>query len=161
MMVTEWIPAIVVVDINVGDKCWLPPATIVIEGTPWTPRPITTVENPTAIVVRRPSPGFITNPRPTIRRAPDPMSITIRRPIIVNIDYRIVRTPNPTVVRCIAPITKGIEIFCAPNVFVVVLNVVTESLCEIALPIIYPVIDWIERRIGNKLPVARVVARDY
>ena len=105
-----------------------------------TPGPIIVVIDPAPIVIRGPAPRFIPDPRPAIGRAPGPVAVTIGRPVVVDIDYGRVRTPDPTIVRHIRPIAISIEIFSAPNVFIIVLNVVMRSLGQIALAIIHPTV---------------------
>ena len=66
------------------------------------------------------------------------------------------RTPDPPVIGGIGPITVGVEIFSAPQIFVVVLNVIAQTLGQVALAIVHPVIDSIQRRRRDKLPIAGI-----
>jgi hypothetical protein len=63
-------------------------------------------------------------------------------------------SPHPAEVVGIAPVAISIEIFSAPNVFVVVLNVVFEPLREIALAVAYPGVNRVMLVGCKKLPVA-------
>jgi hypothetical protein len=67
-------------------------------------------------------------------------------------------SPHPAEVVGIAPVAISVEILSAPNVFVVVLNVVFQSLREIALAVAYPCINRVILVGCKKLPVARVLA---
>jgi hypothetical protein len=70
------------------------------------------------------------------------------------------RPPDPAVVFGIGPIAVSVEILCSPNVFVVILDVVLQSLREILLTLPNPIIDRIPCGDGRELPVAHVLAAD-
>jgi hypothetical protein len=107
------------------------------------PGPIVVVIDPAAIVVRGPTPWLITNPRPAVWRTPGPVTITIRGPVVIVVNYGRMRSPDPTVVACICPIAISIEIFGAPNIAIVVLNVIAQSLSQIMLAFFHPVVPGI------------------
>jgi len=157
-MISKWIPAIVIANIHEDYKCGPPPAVIVEEGTARTPCPVTVVIHPSAVVIWCPAPRFISHPGPTIRRTPHPVTITIRRPIAVDVNRVRLRSPDPAVVGRVSPIAVCVEIFGAPNVFIIVLGVVTKTLGQVTLAIVHPFVDCVARCVGNELPVARVVA---
>jgi hypothetical protein len=50
------------------------------------------------------------------------------------------RSPDPAVVVCIYPIAISVEIFGAPEVVIVVLDVITKTLGQVALAIVNPVV---------------------
>jgi hypothetical protein len=68
--------------------------------------------------------------------------------------------PDPTIVVGIGPIAIRVEILCAPNVFVVILDVVLESLCEILLALANPIVNRVAGGDGREFPVAHVFAAD-
>src|SRR6267142_728087 len=107
----------------------------------WTPGPIAIVVNPTTIVIRCPTPGFITNPRPPIRRNPGPMSVAVRRPVVVGVNDGDVRSPDPTVIVGIGPTAVGVEIFPAPDGVIKVTHVlvILQSRGQIAFAINDPI----------------------
>jgi hypothetical protein len=153
LMIIEWIPTIVIVDDCKSDERRSPPTAVMVERATRTPRPVTVSENPTTIVIWRPSPWFITDPGPTIRWTPNPMTVTIRRPVRIDVDERATRSPGPAIVAGVGPIAIGIEIFRAPNVFIVVLRLITQTLRKVFFAVFYPVVDPVAV-IGNKVPVA-------
>src|SRR5262245_40311592 len=140
-MIVKWVPAIIVVDIDEDHECWSPPTVISGEGTTRNPRPAPPVIDPTSVVIRRPSPGLVTDPCPTIGRTPNPVTVTIRRPIRVDIDGVVTWLPDPSVVGCVGPIAIRIEILSTPHVLVVVLRVVTKVLSKITLTFRYPIVN--------------------
>jgi hypothetical protein len=158
LVIRQRIPADVLaerkIEVYKSDECRSPPTAVPIKPATRYPRPIVIVIDPTAVVIRRPSPRFVTDPRPAIRLDPGPGTITIWRPIVISADYRPVRTPNPAEVGRVIPIAVGLEIFRAPNILVVVLDVVFESLGKIAFPVVDPFVRGIERCRDEKLPVA-------
>src|SRR6266700_4300450 len=96
-----------------------------VEVAPWAPRPVIVVIDPAAIVIPRPSPRFITYPGPSVWWTPGPTAVTIGRPIVVVVDDYDIWPPDPAVFVCVGPTTIGIQIFCAPDVIIIVLGVVT------------------------------------
>jgi hypothetical protein len=50
------------------------------------------------------------------------------------------RAPNPAVVVRVCPVAIGVEIFGAPNVAVVILNVIAKTLGQVPLAIVNPVV---------------------
>ena len=141
MMITEWIPVNLITKRNIErDQCRTPPTSIPVIITARAPGPVVVVIDPAAVVIRGPTPRFVTHPRPTIRGAPGPTPITIRRPAVVVVDYGRVRPPDPAIVIRVGPIAIGIQIFGAPHVAVVILNVVTQALREIVLAPVDPVV---------------------
>jgi len=163
LVIVQRIPADVVAkrDVeNKRDQRRTPPTAIVIKLAARTPSPVTVDINPTTVVIRRPAPWLVTNPRPAIRRTPGPLTVTIRRPIVIHADRAWERTPDPTVVVGLDPIAVSLEILAAPNILVVVLVVVLQSLREIPLAFHDPVIDFIGRPSGHEIPVAGVFTID-
>jgi hypothetical protein len=163
LVIIQRIPADVVTERDVEherDQRRTPPTAVVVELAARAPRPVTVEVNPTAVVIRRPAPRLVANPRPAIRRTPGPLPVTIRRPIAVDADRAGKRTPDPTVVVSLDPIAIGLEILAAPNVFVVILVVVLQSLREIAFAFRDPIIDLIRRPGDHEIPVACVFAVD-
>jgi hypothetical protein len=158
-MISEWIPTIVVADIDEYYKRGSPPTVIAEVRTPRTPCPVTVVIHPSSIVIWRPSPGFITHPGPTIRRTPYPVTVSIWRPINVDVNGARVRSPDPAVVGRVSPIAVCIEILCTPNVVIIVLGVVAKALSQITLAVVYPFVNCVARCIGHELPVSCVVTR--
>ena len=106
------------------------------------PGPIIIVVDPAAIVIRRPAPGLVTNPRPAVRRNPNPLTIPIRRPVVVVVDDRDLRSPDPAVIVCIGPTAIRIEIFPAPDIIVQVAHVVVilQPRGQITFAIVDPVV---------------------
>lgn len=72
------------------------------------------------------------------------MTITIWRPVAVAADRARKRTPDVAVIVRLDPVAIGGEIFAAPNVLVVILIVVLESLREVALAVSNPIVNRIE-----------------
>src|SRR6185369_2703365 len=125
-----------------------------VELAAWTPGPIVVVVNPTAVVIRRPTPGLLAHPGPTVRRNPNPAAIAIRSPIVIVVYDSDVRAPNPAVVVNVGPIAVGVEIFSAPNIAVVILNVVTKALGQVLLAFLYKSIPGIGGIARHELPIA-------
>jgi hypothetical protein len=67
--------------------------------------------------------------------------------------------PDPAVIIRVSPIAVCIQIFSSPDVLVVILNVVSETLGQVALTIVDPLVNYIERCVGCEVPVAGVVTR--
>jgi hypothetical protein len=88
------------------------------------------------------------------------LPVSIRRPIVVDADRARERTPDPTVIVGLDPIAVSLEILAAPNVFVVVLVVILQSLCKVALALPNPVIDLIRWPGDHEIPVPGVFAFD-
>ena len=86
------------------------------------------------------------------------MTVSIRRPVAERVDHTRVRTPDPTVFTRVAPFAVTIEIFCAPNVFVVVLVCLSEPLREITLAIADPLVNRVTWSGGEEVPIAGVLA---
>ena len=61
------------------------------------------------------------------------MAIAIRSPVREGADRCRMRPPDPTEIVRVGPIAVSVEILCAPNVLVVILDVVPESLREVTL----------------------------
>ena len=135
-----------------------PPTALAMELTARTPGPGVVVVDPTAVVIRRPTPRFMSDPGPTVRWTPRPLPITIRRPIVVGSDHACARHPHPAVVVGVPPITVSIEIFRAPNVFVKILNVLFGALREMALTLVYPIVNSVVGSGREQFPVAGVVS---
>ena len=72
------------------------------------PTPAIGIPEPTAVMIRRPTPGFRSDPAPIIVH-PEPAAKTERRPADVNAGARF---PAITVIRDIDPIAVGIEVVC-------------------------------------------------
>src|SRR4029079_14025012 len=66
----------------------------------------------------------------------------------------------PAVVVGVGPVAIRVEILCAPDVFVVILDVILESLCEILLTLAHPIVNRIASGDGRELPVAHFLAAD-
>lgn len=127
LVIRQRVPTNIVAERNVEherDECRSPPTAMSVMLTSRTPCPIPIVVYPATVVVRRPTPRFIPDPCPAVRRTPRPMAITIRRPVGECADGCHMRPPDPAVVFGIGPITVSVEILCAPNVLVVILDVV-------------------------------------
>src|SRR5438045_3025128 len=119
-------------------------------GRRWRPRPR-----------RRPAPGFVAIPRPSTRRTPRPMPIAIRRPIAVIGKHGRAWLPDPAEVVRIHPIAVSIEILCAPNVFVVVANVEFETLSQVLLTLVHPVVNGVARCGSMEFPIAGVFTGNH
>jgi hypothetical protein len=128
MVVGKWIPTDVVAKDNIDcHQRRSPPTAIPVITTAWTPCPGVVVINPSAVVIRSPTPGFIANPRPAVRWTPHPIPITVRGPTVVAVDEGRMRTPDPTILIRVRPLTIRVEIFAAPDKLVVVLSVVSQT----------------------------------
>jgi hypothetical protein len=68
------------------------------------------------------------------------VAVAIRRPIAERADGCGVRPPDPAEVVGEGPVAVSVEILCAPNIFVVILDVVFESLSEKLLTFANPII---------------------
>jgi len=159
-VIAKWIPTIVVVYIDEYHECRSPPASIMQVCTTRTPPPVTIEKHPTSVVIGRPTPRFITYPSPTVRWTPNPVTITIGCPISVDIDGGGMRSPDPAIVGRVSPIAVGIKIFSSPYVLVVILNVVPETLRQIALAVVDPFVNRVEPCIRCELPVAGGITRN-
>jgi hypothetical protein len=69
------------------------------------------------------------------------------------------RTPDPSVILGVGPVSIRVEIFAAPKVFVVILRVVTKALGEVAFPLGNPLVPRILRS-GEHFPFTSVWAID-
>src|SRR5687767_15629674 len=99
MMIRERIPRNVVADRNVESyESRTPPTTIAMVVAARTPGPVVVVVDPATVVIRSPTPRFISDPRPTVRPNPGPGPMTIRRPVYVVVDDRDMWSPDPAVV---------------------------------------------------------------
>src|SRR6185369_3940220 len=125
-----------------------------------TPGPIIVVVDPTAIVIRRPTPRLLAHPGPPVRRNPNPAAVAIRRPVVVVVYDNGVRPPNPAIVVNVGPIAVGIEIFGAPNIAVVILNVVTKALGQVLLAFLYESVPGIGGIARHELPIAGIWSID-
>ena len=123
LVIVQRIPADVVAERNgKRDERRPPPTAMPVITAARTPGPIVVVIDPAAVVIRRPAPRLVANPGPAVRRNPTPAAVTIGRPVIVVVDDRRVRTPDPTIVSRVSPVAVGIKVFGAPNVLVVILR---------------------------------------
>jgi hypothetical protein len=86
------------------------------------------------------------------------MPVTIWRPVVVAGNHARARHPHPAVVVGIRPITISIEILRAPDVFVKILRIVFDELCELALTLVYPVVDGVVWSGGDQFPIAGIVS---
>lgn len=164
LVITQRIPADVITERDVEnerDERRTPPAPVAIKQAARSPGPVTVVVNPAPVVIRRPSPRLVSNPRPAVRRAPRPLPVTIRRPIAVDVDRARKWTPDPTVIIGLDPVAIGVEILAAPDVLIVVLGVVLESLCEVTLAFRDPIINRIARCGRHQIPVTRGFTVDH
>src|SRR5208337_1800604 len=110
---------------------------------PRPPAPSTAPPAPTAVVVRRPAPGFIGNPGPSPIRLPRPTAIIIGYPVRSNI-----RSPDIAVVGRILPLAVLIKVLGARVVAVRVLPAL--SFLDGAVAIVVPSIPLvIGRGTGN------------
>ncbi len=135
-----------------------PPTALPMKLTARTPGPHVVVVNPTAVVIRRPTPRFISDPGPTVRRTPRPLPVTIRRPIVVGADHAGARHPHPAVVVGIPPVTISVEVLRAPHVFVKILNVLFGALGEMALALVHPIVNSIVWSGREQFPITGVVS---
>jgi hypothetical protein len=159
LSISERVPTIVIANVDEDHKRRPPPTVIIVISAARTPCPISTMKDPAAVVVGRPTPWFITYPGPAIRGTPDPMTISIRRPIGIDIGDARARSPNPAVICRVIPVTIGVEIFGPPNVLIVILRVVSQTLRKILFAIADPVVDCIKIA-RDKFPIAGVVTFD-
>src|SRR5208282_414782 len=91
-----------------GDVRWRPNrvvARIPVHGTR-PPSPAAAINEPAAVVVRRPAPWLVTNPRPSVVRLPDPAAVAIRSPA-----FWLVRRPHLSVVGNFRPRTVIVQVF--------------------------------------------------
>src|SRR5687768_9429682 len=93
------------------------------------PGPRVVVVDPASVVIRRPTPWFVTDPRPAIGRTPRPMTVAVRRPVAERVDHARVRLPDPTVIAGLRPVAVVAEVFGAPNIFVEVLIFIAKASC--------------------------------
>jgi hypothetical protein len=157
LMIRKWVPANIITEGEV--ECYerrAPPTAVAIVITSGTPRPIVVVIDPTAVVIRSPAPWFRAHPRPAVWLDPAPSSITIRGPVVVDIDYGCVRSPNPAVVVDVSPVAICVEVFSAPHVIVVILNVIMQTFGQESLATINPVVPRIRSACCDKLPIAGI-----
>src|SRR5579864_6698675 len=106
---------------------------------PRPPRPVSAVNEPSAIVIRRPAPRFIRYPRPTVVRLPDPISIAIRRPARI-----LIRNPDLAVIRDVFPVAMSVEIL-RPSVIAVRMLPAPRVLNR-AIAVFIPLIEIVFRR---------------
>jgi hypothetical protein len=71
-----------------------------------------------------------------------------------------VRTPDPAVIVRTYPVAVGVKIFRAHDILIEILNVIFESLREVLLTLIHPVVDDVALRCGKQVPIAGIVAGD-
>ena len=95
-------------------------------------RPSSCCNRPNDRSDREPSPRAHSLPRSSRKAAPGPAAVAIRRPVVVVVDNRSMRTPDPAVVVRVGPVAIGIEIFRTPNVVIVVLNIVAKTLGQVS-----------------------------
>jgi hypothetical protein len=88
------------------------------------------------------------------------MPVSIRRPVVENIDRDGARSPDPAKIVSVIPVAVSIEIFCAPNVLIEILDVVFEFLRQIFLALAHPIVNSIPWAGCKKFPVAGVFAVD-
>src|SRR6266496_1550572 len=117
-----------------------PPTAIAIVVAARTPDPVVVVINPSPVMIWSQTSWLISDPGPVIRSAPDPVSISIRSPIVVDIYYGSVWPPDPAILRRIGPIAISVKFFGPPNVLVIVLDVVAQSLSQVAFAIVDPTV---------------------
>jgi hypothetical protein len=68
------------------------------------------------------------------------------------------RPPDPAVVVHVGPAAIGIEVFGAPNIIVIVLNVITKTLGQVAFAIVHPVVPGVRHIRRDEFPVTRIRA---
>src|SRR6476659_1039839 len=163
LVVVQRIPANIIATKNNAERYQRrsPPAAVTVVLTTRAPCPVVVVVDPTAVVIRCPAPRFLAHPGPAIRRNPGPVTITIWGPVVVAVDCGRARMPNPAVVGRVGPVAIGIQIFTTPNVTVVVLRVITQSLGQITLAFLDPVIPGVGSVCGDKLPITSFVTFDH
>src|SRR6185369_9242378 len=84
-------------------------------------------------------------------------------PIVVTVDCAGARMPDPAIVFGVSPVAVGIQVFATPNITIVILCVVTQSLRQVTLAFLDPVVPGISSVgsvRGNELPVTGVVSLD-
>src|SRR6185295_178041 len=105
LMIVQRIPANVIAKRNVKRyQRGSPPAAVPVVKTSRAPRPVAVIVDPAAIVIRSPTPRFVAHPGPAIRGNPAPATVAIRRPVVVVIDYGLMRPPDPAVVVHVGPV---------------------------------------------------------
>lgn len=152
MTIGKRVPANLVAKVNInykGHQGRSPPTALAIVLTTRSPRPGVVVVDPTAVVIRSPTPGFKAYPSPSIWRTPGPLAIAIRRPVIVTSQGVRMRPPDPTIFAGVGPCAVGVEIFRAPDVIVVVVSVIAELLNQEALAFVDPIVERV-LSIGNQ-----------
>ena len=161
MIVRQRIPADIVAEREVeGYERGPPPTAVTRVSVARRPGPVVINIDPTAVVIRRPSPWLVSDPRPPVRRTPGPTTVTIRCPISVAADHRCMRTPDPAVLVSLGPIAIGFELFRAPRRFIEIPDIVLVSLGQVLFATADPGIDRVARRGGDEFPVAGVIAGD-
>jgi hypothetical protein len=128
LVIVERIPAITTpteIEMKERHQGAAPPTMVPVKLATRTPSPSAVVVDPTSIVIRGPTPWFISNPGPAEWRTPRPVSVAIGCPIVIKVYDSLMWPPDPTVVFGVIPITVAVEIFSAPNIFIKVLNVIT------------------------------------
>src|ERR1043166_732985 len=144
LIVVQRIPANVIAERNVEyDQRRTPPTAVPVISTARTPGPVVVVIDPTSVMIRRPTPRLLAHPGPTIRITPGPIAITIRRPVVVAAQKSCTWLPDPAVVGGVTPVAVGIKIFGAPNVAIVILNVVTQTFSQIMFALVDPIVPGI------------------
>src|SRR6267143_3013563 len=76
--------------------------------------------------------------------------------MVIVTDYGAVRPPDPAVFVCIVPTSISIEVFGAPKIIVVILDVIVHALRKIALAVINPCVQGISGISSRKFPIAGV-----
>jgi len=113
------------------------------------PRPVSSIDEPTPIVIRCPSPRLIGHPCPAVVWFPDPAAVTIRRPSRV-----CSRSPHLAIIRNFRPGSIGVQIFRA--CVVAVCMPPTLRACDHPVAIVVPCIPIIFARRGVGL-IFRIV----
>jgi len=84
LIVRQRIPADIVAEREVeGYERGPPPTAVTTVSVLRRPGPVIVDIDPTAVVIRRPSPGLVSDPRPAVRRTPRPATVAIWRPISI------------------------------------------------------------------------------
>jgi len=86
------------------------------------------------------------------------MPVAIWRPIVIRGNHGPARLPDPAKVVRVEPIAIGIEFLRAPDVLVVILNIPSETLCEMALALFYPIVDGIRHVSGEQFPIPGILS---